>query len=701
MGFLTKALAVLAAVVSLHSADLYREEVNLGMVISGGVSLGAYESGYNWALIKILSRMRAKSSAPVEPILRDVSGASAGSINALLSAAYWCQDPKNDLRNGVEDNLFFKTWVDLGVEDLLVREDERENKSALFSRRVLRKKAEDIMKHLSAPLFKNGCEVSLGIAVTKANPIIEDFQGIEIRHQAFSIPLRMEVENRRIKFKNAEIDSNLTIDLEYMHIPDIEKDSARLIPGLLFASSAFPGAFTQVKMRYIYRGKEGEGYFIDGGVYNNTPLDLAIAMDERVSLFIFLDPSSMRKKQKSSKKREEKAPIGFLSTNLYPLANAADIYQKIFLYRTINRYFRGNSERRLLLSDRYLPLTAGFLEHFGAFIDRNFRLYDYHVGVYDAIYDLARAMRKKRGYKGVKQKEMMDRLARYLGIDDSTDASTAYRVFRAIEFGEKRVPRDNRYASIYYAFKKGVGEEKRYSAENFLYFLKHLDLRYLPHKTDSLFSAMLDDPEHWYKRPMRYIVDRILTLENYHAQVDPSFKPVADILNAMAWGTASLIREKEGWEIQEIHAPKEAMGSINGKLLKLLPKGISFDTVNGGMSLSYEADYYRDFGFVDGFSFRLSYDFQDREDGGDFVRLDSDIFHQYNDALTIGAGLSTFGNIQRKFWDRESAFGFNAYVDFMEIFRAGYTYRGGEGIKKQFLYLGIENIPGLLYRLGR
>ncbi|MDQ7046421.1 MAG: patatin-like phospholipase family protein, partial [Sulfurovum sp.] len=58
-----------------------RQKLNFSMVISGGVSLGAYEAGYNWAMIKMLKK--AKS---VEPELHSVAGASAGSINALLSA---------------------------------------------------------------------------------------------------------------------------------------------------------------------------------------------------------------------------------------------------------------------------------------------------------------------------------------------------------------------------------------------------------------------------------------------------------------------------------------------------------------------------------------------------------------------------------------------------------------------------------------
>ncbi len=64
-----------------------RDKLNFSLVISGGVSLGAYEAGYNWAIIKMLSQIKTNKRLR-EPSLRSVTGASAGSINALLSVMY-------------------------------------------------------------------------------------------------------------------------------------------------------------------------------------------------------------------------------------------------------------------------------------------------------------------------------------------------------------------------------------------------------------------------------------------------------------------------------------------------------------------------------------------------------------------------------------------------------------------------------------
>ena len=106
------------------------------MVISGGVSLGAYESGYNWAMIKMLSKIRDNSKL-AKPELHAVAGASAGSINALMTAMYWCQKEDVPLRNSVEDNLFYETWGKLGIEDLAIDGVDPDNQSALFTRKGL------------------------------------------------------------------------------------------------------------------------------------------------------------------------------------------------------------------------------------------------------------------------------------------------------------------------------------------------------------------------------------------------------------------------------------------------------------------------------------------------------------------------------------------------------------------------------------
>ena len=60
------------------------------MTISGGISLGAYEAGFNWTLLRHLKKHRADSVQPgsdLAPLeLMAATGASTGNINAFLTA---------------------------------------------------------------------------------------------------------------------------------------------------------------------------------------------------------------------------------------------------------------------------------------------------------------------------------------------------------------------------------------------------------------------------------------------------------------------------------------------------------------------------------------------------------------------------------------------------------------------------------------
>ena len=386
--FLKLSLLLSFLTLTLHAE---REKLDFSLVISGGVSLGAYEAGYNWAMIKMLNDVK-KESKLVEPELRSVAGASAGSINALLSAMYWCQKDSVPLHNSVDDNLFYETWVHLGIEDLAIQGEDPTNKNSLFTRRGLEKKGEIIIDHLKKPIFKKDCELPLGVSVTKVKPIVENISGIKVKNQNFSVPLVFKEKNGQGIVENNPLTKSTAF---YLSIPGIEKDRQKLV-NLLFASGAFPGAFQQVKLDYRYKGENNSAYFIDGGLYDNVPLDLAIALNKKETYFLFMDPSNIRNEIiVKEDEAEEALPVGFMTTNIIPVLSSFGIMQSMKLYDAINKNFRGDSDKKLILSSRHHPITGKFLGHFGAFLDENFRTYDYYVGVYDAIYHLAAALKRK------------------------------------------------------------------------------------------------------------------------------------------------------------------------------------------------------------------------------------------------------------------------------------------------------------------
>ncbi len=684
--------------------------INTAMVISGGVSLGAYEAGYNWAIVKLL-RTLASHSSKVHPQLKSLAGASAGSINALLSGIYWCQRDNSPLHNSVNDNLFYDIWTGIDIKNLQIVGDDPTNSSTLFTRAPLENAAKKIIEHMQQPIYRKGCSIPLGVIVTKSHPIQENFDGMNIKTQSFAIPMHLYENQGTLTVKNATLKNDFGATLT---IPKLDSDTNTIID-ILFASSAFPGAFKKVKLNYKYNGKSGTDYFLDGGVYNNIPLNLAIAQAKSVNNFLFIDPDSRRyfKQQGSDCKlgnfkrmqaKQSKSNFdsfddtGFLGSNILPLMRSTDIFRSMKLYETINKYFRHNPERHLILSSRYHPITGNFLWNFGAFLDKNFREYDYYVGVYDAIYKLA-SESIKRGFSNKNSiSEEMDRFAKMLSLEKSFDAFSAYNMLKKIEFCAT-LPTDNsRFAAIYRAFNISSHHTTLYSFKHFRDFIQKLDISQFKIAPDSFLAYAKEYPNSWYKKSSQEIIDRIVLLENKKAIIDDAHTPIARILGFSAWVSSGLLTPKEGLKFQPLLFPYKE-GAIDAILYKTFPNEIAFDTLNGGFSLGYSLFWYKKTQLFDGIELKLSLNIGKHIDN--HLRLDIDPFIQKK-AFTFGAGASIFGNLQnREFWNPDSAYGANIYVDYNNIFRISYIHRFGNIPNRDALYFGIKNLSSLFYWLNR
>src|SRR5260221_4926812 len=182
--------AILLALTLLAPAS--RAADKLALTISGGVSLGSYEAGLQWTLVQ---SMRT-SSRDLE--LAAVTGASAGSINALLAAALWCEDSAEARDASPDSNLFHDAWTPVGIEDLLpeaasgYRADD-----ALLTAAPLEAALERIRARLFEPggrRFRPGCSVPLGFTVTRDQPEERVVAGFSARNQRFVVPLRFAVD---------------------------------------------------------------------------------------------------------------------------------------------------------------------------------------------------------------------------------------------------------------------------------------------------------------------------------------------------------------------------------------------------------------------------------------------------------------------------------------------------------------------------
>ena len=284
------------------------------LTISGGVSLGAYEGGLTWTLVNYL-----RSSGELS--LSGVTGASAGSINALLAAALWCQHPDEKRDASLDQNLFREVWLPVGLDQLLPEQNTGFSPAdVLFRAAPLEEMLAQVQKKLLGPdarKFRPGCSVPIGITVTRTRPERES-SGLGGAAQRFVIAWRFEVD--------AEGQAHIVRD----DIGD-ERDSASSLLALgesrggkldaeqasnaLLASGAFPFAFrprilcdcalecpadeevkngtcpgpgasqtlTELSCSAIPPlGKRTlcKRAYVDGGIFDNAPLGLAIDLVE-------------------------------------------------------------------------------------------------------------------------------------------------------------------------------------------------------------------------------------------------------------------------------------------------------------------------------------------------------------------------------------------------------------------------------------
>jgi len=305
------------AAAAVQSADLDRQ-VPFALAVRGGVSLGSYEAGFEWALLRYLKNARDASRSPDQGYVDLVatSGASAGSINALISTLSWCIDPDKTTSaelfpDTVSDNLLFDTWYGIGFEELLPEKvDSLEYYRAddgVLSRNAFRDTIGRIQRLLQADGFVPGCEGRFGILVTRVDPAVKDFAGVRVHNQRFVIPLRLRVDPRgHGRFVSCLVDAEDPAFGNVMYLqgtptadPEcpIEHDTNAIVDAIE-ASSAFPIAFGRKLLRYCEPAVTDEAStagedrrcpagmrpvldeFVDGGLFDNIPLGAAKALAE-------------------------------------------------------------------------------------------------------------------------------------------------------------------------------------------------------------------------------------------------------------------------------------------------------------------------------------------------------------------------------------------------------------------------------------
>ena len=333
------------------------DSIPFSLAISGGISLGSYESGLNWALVKYLKTRRNEITlsepGKLPPELMSSVGASAGSINALISAIAWCVDDgklekfrsrasKKDAfsyNDSINNNLFHTLWLNVGIDEMLPADSKAYLPGdGLLTRAAFDEAIDEITETLKADIFRADCHIPLGMTVTRVDPVKMSIAGVEVENQRFMIPVRLQAERNDKHSGHIEIVSQLVNkndpllgNIMYLRQSKLTRDQRYVIEpehliDAILTSSAYPIAFSKIDLPHCADQSSNDetakpyecpsGYhpridgFIDGGVFDNVPLGIAKALAEpwewdldarqrwkntaRPFSYIYLDPDIRR-----------------------------------------------------------------------------------------------------------------------------------------------------------------------------------------------------------------------------------------------------------------------------------------------------------------------------------------------------------------------------------------------------------------------
>ncbi|MDH5543978.1 MAG: patatin-like phospholipase family protein [Gammaproteobacteria bacterium] len=291
-----------------------QQEVPIALAISGAISLGAYEAGYNWALINILKKIKQQGFQNRNyPELKGVSGTSAGSVNALFSAMVWCMDESKlaalpgVLSNVDKQNLFEALWLKTGIRELMPENDQYEEDEFLLSRKFLNRVLELLQTHMDKDIWQDGCEVPLAFVMTRVNPDKVELKGISLSVSRVAVSFRLKTlrekgKSRAVFLSNTKNTTHPLIGRVVYPVGVRTRDGHNIpvetIVEFAKASSSVPGAFSAIHLDYCLPDENASssgvddprcpaahmqvrsGSFKDGGSFDNKPLGLASAIAE-------------------------------------------------------------------------------------------------------------------------------------------------------------------------------------------------------------------------------------------------------------------------------------------------------------------------------------------------------------------------------------------------------------------------------------
>lgn len=358
----------------------------ISLTLSGGVSLAAYETGFLYYLGQHFNDGKVSE-------LRIVTGASAGSINSIVAVINACSPKKPSPHNSVN----WRAWMPLGIREISNR--DKITALSIFSRDGLEKYTGMLREEFLAGL-REDCDVVLGFAVARKTPLkVEIRPGLTYDRHAEFILLRVRgrgpgkpplIENYPL---NEPGQHQLFLPLNGDAANDYER-----MQDVFTASAQFPLAFPPFPLKHCDFDSTAKKddcrvdkaittEFVDGGLFDNTPLTLNTVIAgkllnkaEQAKLIYSVITLDGQTHPISTTAQDEKPSVVKYMTEL--LGQFAETSRN----RSVSDNYinRNGIYRQTFSNDKFLPRSSQYYVAFTGFLDRGFREYDFYLGMFEA-----------------------------------------------------------------------------------------------------------------------------------------------------------------------------------------------------------------------------------------------------------------------------------------------------------------------------
>jgi predicted acylesterase/phospholipase RssA len=396
----------------LTKAAAQSPPIPVALVLSGGVSLGAYQAGY----LYYSAHLFQDNPQLFDPKL--ITGTSAGGINSLLTVLSSCGTNHEE----PQQSALWHMWVDLKGRDLLgPLTDHR----ALIAREGLLPFVDQFKSQMQKGLREN-CDIVLGVVATRAKPAQNSgLNAVDLSRQQERFSLRIRGKGLG---KTPEITNYMNVLLGSEQIlldlkPHDFSQNFDALRDLLFATSAFPLVFAPQKIKYCLTDPASdrwihtdypltckpteiqESEFVDGGLFDNRPLALADRLARAGLTTEKCDGSCWREIPLPTSEAPNRNPAVLY---LYFDNNAVGYPERRFsshpsdllpyLGVLLENFFNSSRDRdslstfelnpdlkqQIATTKSIYPRAGDGLLGFFGFFDHDLREYDFYLGMYEA-----------------------------------------------------------------------------------------------------------------------------------------------------------------------------------------------------------------------------------------------------------------------------------------------------------------------------